>query len=66
MSILGQEKGSRLSRGGVTENNISKLALSKQHNEYSINGTPNVVGKPKPSTLDPVQPKTKYTDHLPT
>ena len=26
--------------------------LSKLHNEYSINGTPNIPGKPSPSDLD--------------
>ena len=39
MSILGQEQKSKLSKGGLTENNLSKLKTSKQHNEYSINGT---------------------------
>ncbi len=65
MSILGQEKGSRLSRGGVTENNLAKLKLSKQHNEYSINGNPHLSNKPAPSLLDPSQPRKKYTDNLP-
>lgn len=65
MSILGQEKNSILSTKGETQNNLSKLRGSKQHNEYSINGTPNIPNKPTPSILDPVQPATKYIDHLP-
>jgi len=65
MSILGQEKKSHFSKGGVTENNLSKLRGSKQHNEYSINGTPNIPDKPSPSLLDPSQPATKYLNNLP-
>lgn len=39
---------------------------SKLHNQYSINGNPNVVAKPSPSTLDlnGLTPP-KYTDNLP-
>tara|TARA_Y100000389_G_C17283925_1_gene424420 strand:- start:331 stop:546 length:216 start_codon:yes stop_codon:yes gene_type:complete len=39
---------------------------SKLHNHYSINGNPNVVGKPSPSGLDlnGLTPS-KYTDNLP-
>jgi hypothetical protein len=39
---------------------------SKLHNEYSLNGNPNVVGKPSPSGLDlnGLTPS-KYTDNLP-
>ena len=50
--ILGQEQASRLSTHGVTPNNITSLKNSKQHNEYSINGTPSLVNKPLPSKLD--------------
>jgi hypothetical protein len=39
---------------------------SKLHNQYSINGNPNVAMKPSPSTLDlnGLTPP-KYTDNLP-
>lgn len=50
--ILGQELGSNLSIKGVTPNNLVALQTSKQHDEYSINGQPPVVGKPAPSQLD--------------
>jgi len=50
--ILGQEMGSTLSTQGVTPNNLVALQTSKQHDEYSINGQPPIVGKPTPSQLD--------------
>ena len=31
---------------------IGNLKQSKLHDEYSINGTPNILGKPSPSILD--------------
>lgn len=31
---------------------VPNFALSKVHNEYSINGNPTVPGKPSPSKLD--------------
>jgi hypothetical protein len=65
MSILGQEVKSTLSQGGKTQNNVPELVASKMHNEYSINGTPNVKSKPQPSLLDPQPPIQKYTDNLP-
>ena len=66
MSILGQERNSILSQGGLTQNNTPELVTSKLHKEYSINGNPNIPGKPKPSTLDlNGQTPVKYTDHLP-
>jgi len=65
MSILGQEKNSNLSTKGLTQNNLNKLQGSKQHNEYSINGLPNIPNKPSPSELDPKQPAKKYINNLP-
>lgn len=66
MSILGQEVKSKLSQGGRTQNNVPELVASKMHNEYSINGNPNVVSKPQPSQLDlDGKTPTKYTDNLP-
>jgi hypothetical protein len=65
MPILGQERNSILSQGGKTQNNVPELVASKVHNEYSINGTPNIISKPQPSLLDPKTPLKKYTDNLP-
>jgi hypothetical protein len=66
MSILGQEVKSKLSQGGKTQNNVPELVVSKLHNQYSINGNPNVVSKPQPSHLDlDGKTPTKYTDNLP-
>jgi hypothetical protein len=65
MSILGQEVKSKLSQGGRTQNNVPELVASKMHNEYSINGNPNVVSKPQPSLLDPQPSLQKYTNNLP-
>lgn len=63
-SILGQEKKSTFSLKGETPNNIPGLQASKVHNQYSINGNPNLVNKPTPSKLDP-EKITKYLDNLP-
>jgi len=66
MSILGQEKNSTLSQGGITQDNVPELVVSKLHNEYSINGNPNIINKPKPSILDlDGKAPSKYTDNLP-
>jgi hypothetical protein len=50
--ILGQEVGSTLSTGGITQNNLVDLQTSLRHNEYSINGTPALPNLPIPSSLD--------------
>tara|TARA_B110000971_G_C19596552_1_gene314215 strand:- start:9 stop:212 length:204 start_codon:yes stop_codon:yes gene_type:complete len=66
MPILGQEKKSTLSQGGVTQNNVAELIVSKLHKDYSITGNPNITGKPAPSSLDlNGATPTKYTDNLP-
>jgi len=52
MAILGTELTSTLSKGGETQNNLDTLRDSKLHDEYSINGNPNVENKPTPSLLD--------------
>jgi len=65
MAILGTELTSTLSTKGETQNNLDKLANSKLHNEYSLNGNPNIDGKPTPSALDD-RPITKYVDNKPT
>jgi hypothetical protein len=64
MAILGQEKNSTFSQKGISPNNIPGLQSSKVHNQYSINGNPNLVNKPTPSKLDP-EKINKYLDHLP-
>ena len=66
MSILGQEKKSVFSQGGITQNNVETLTSSKLHKNYSINGNPNLTNKPLPSSLDlnGATPK-KYIDNLP-
>ena len=56
-----------LGLGGVTPPKFGDTAAqSVLHNEYSINGTPNVPNKPTPSVLDlnGVTPP-KYLDNLP-
>ena len=66
MQILGQEKKSVLSQGGITQNNVEALTSSKLHKNYSLNGNPNLIGKPSPSSLDlNGSTPTKYTDNLP-
>jgi hypothetical protein len=56
MSLLNKllQQGSNLSElnGTTSPNNINDLKTSKTHYEYSINGKPNIVGKPSPSELD--------------
>ena len=64
MAILGTQVTSTLSTKGETQNNLGKLANSKLHNEYSLNGNPNIDGKPTPSSLDD-RPITKYVDNKP-
>lgn len=68
MSILNKltQQGTPLSRGNGATPSVPVFADSKLHNEYSINGNPNVVGKPTPSNLDlnGVTPS-KYLDNLP-
>ncbi len=66
MPILGQEVASNLSQGGLTQNNVPELIVSKLHKDYSINGNPNIANKPQPSILDlNGQTPIKYTDNLP-
>ena len=66
MAILGTELTSTLSTKGETQNNLDKLSNSQLHDEYSINGNPNIDNKPSPSLLD-LDGKTpsKYVDNLP-
>ena len=66
MAILGTELTSTLSTKGETQNNLDKLNNSQLHDEYSINGNPNIDNKPSPSLLD-LDGKTpsKYVDNLP-
>jgi len=64
MAILGTELTSTLSTKGETQNNLDKLHNSKLHNEYSLNGNPNIDGKPTPSVLDDY-PINKYLENKP-
>lgn len=66
MKILGQQIKSKFSLGGETKDNLEKLYNSKTHQEYSINGVPDLMNLPSPSRLD-LDGKTppKYMDSLP-
>jgi|TARA_X000001388_G_scaffold69536_1_gene58059 rhodanese-related sulfurtransferase len=66
MAILGTQVTSTLGTKGETQNNLDKLIDSKLHDEYSINGIPNIDNKPAPSLLD-LNGKTpeKYLDNKP-
>ena len=66
MAILGTQVTSTLGTKGETQNNLGKLIDSKLHDQYSINGNPNIDNRPAPSTLD-LDGKTpsKYVDNLP-
>ena len=66
MAILGTEVTSTLGTKGETQNNLDKLIDSKLHDEYSINGNPNIDNRPAPSLLD-LDGKTpeKYVDNKP-
>jgi hypothetical protein len=47
------QQGSSLSEfDGATPSNVSTTPQSTLHNQYSINGTPNMTGYPTPSLLD--------------
>jgi cobalamin biosynthesis protein CbiD len=45
MSILGQEKNSILGNQGITTPTSTEQQVSKLHNQYSINGNPNLKYK---------------------
>jgi|694.fasta_scaffold50537_1 hypothetical protein len=62
--ILGQEQTSILGNGGTVQPQEPQLVVSKLHNEYSINGNPNIPNKPSPSQLDD-RAIVKYMDNLP-
>lgn len=62
--ILGQEQTSILGNRGTVQPQEPQLVVSKLHNEYSINGNPNVPNKPSPSQLDD-RAIVKYMDNLP-
>jgi len=68
MSILNklQRDGSILSKGNGATPTTPDFTTSKLHNTYSLDGVPNQLDKPSPSTLD-LDGKTpaKYIDNLP-
>lgn len=62
------DEGSALSQynGANPEVINADTAQSTLHNQYSINGNPNLVGYPSPSQLDlNGETPTKYLDNLP-
>lgn len=70
MGILNKllEEGSALSQynGADPEITNADTTQSTLHNQYSINGNPNLVGYPSPSQLDlNGETPTKYLDNLP-
>lgn len=71
MSILGQETTSTLGNGGKTKPSSTEQQLSKLHNQYSLNGNPNINNKPAPSRLDlrgvspKIPGKLPYLNNLP-
>lgn len=69
MGLLDQltNNGSNLSEFDGATPPTPNFGGSRLHNQYSINGRPNVVGKPNPSTLDlDGETPPKYLDNLPT
>jgi hypothetical protein len=70
MGILNKltQDGSNLSQFNGTQPPIMTSAspTSTVHNEYSLNGNPNMVGYPTPSTLDlDGQTPPQYLNNLP-
>lgn len=68
MSILDKLKtnGSVYSKLNGSDAVKPDLKGSKLHDEYSINGDPNITGKPEPSILDlDGRTPSKYLDNLP-
>lgn len=72
MAILGTEKTSILSKGGVTENNISILKGSDLHDLASVDGIGLAQVNPAITELQPANPTLlaseitqKYLDNLP-
>jgi len=62
------QEGSNLSQfdGATPPTMDSASPTSTLHNEYSLNGNPNMVGKPTPSELDlDGQTPPQYLDNLP-
>ena len=56
--------GSNLSNLNGSTPSIPDFAISKLHDTYSVDGIPNLNGKPAPSNLDSGAP-VKYLDNLP-
>ena len=56
--------GSNLSNLNGSSPSIPDFAISKLHDTYSVDGIPNINGKPAPSNLDSGDP-VKYLDNLP-
>jgi len=68
MSVLVklQNQGSSLTSMDGSTPSVPDFGSSPLHNKYSINGEPNVVNKPNPSTLDlDGQTPEQYLNNLP-
>jgi len=53
MGLLQNLQNMNLGLKGASPKKFSDTAdQSKLHNEFSLNGKPNILGKPQPSTLD--------------
>lgn len=68
MSILNKlrNEGSNYSKLNGDDAPVTNFKESKLHDTYSIDGNPNVTGKPEPSQLDlNGQTPSKYLDNLP-
>jgi len=66
LNIL-QDQGSTLSNLNGAQGSIPDFAASKLHDQYSIDGNPNIPDKPTPSTLDldGLVPTNNYRDNAP-
>jgi len=66
MSILSRlrTQGSTLSSNNGNTPATPNFASSTLHNEYSLNGNPNMANKPSPSVLDG-STRPRYLDNLP-
>ena len=67
MGLLDKLSTTNLGLQGVTPPKFGDTAAaSTLHNSYSINGNPNLIGKPTPSLLDlNAETPEKYMDNLP-
>lgn len=67
MGLLKMIGNTRFGYKGLTPNQmLSSLFQSKLHNQYSVNGDPNIANKPQPSNLDlNAQTPSQYVNNFP-